>query len=335
MSSNTDNIINATEFKPSDVKYSKPKLNKAGGKAVGILNFKTNKSLYLRTPLMMTWGVNKFEDKATGKVTYDMALQFPRDDYRSEETDKFLAAMVAFQDQVKADVLANSKEWLNKAKMTAEVVDNLFHPMLKYPKDLSTGEFDLTKSPSLKLKLSYWDNKFDCEIYDLASTMLFPNEATPAITPLELIPKLSNVAVIIQCGGVWLANGKCGVTWKLFQAAVKPKPSMKGKCFLSFAGDMEGIQAILDAKDKDGKAIPMTSANNGQDTSTYDPFQKEQLAVMAEAKYITQFLDRDTRPDFAGPVVGPAIQSWFKNPKDVNKIVDSLQAQWDALPPLA
>ena len=237
MSSNTDNIINATEFKPSDVKYSKPKLNKAGGKAVGILNFKTNKSLYLRTPLMMTWGVNKFEDKATGKVTYDMALQFPRDDYRSEETDKFLAAMVAFQDQVKADVLANSKEWLNKAKMTAEVVDNLFHPMLKYPKDLSTGEFDLTKSPSLKLKLSYWDNKFDCEIYDLASTMLFPNEATPAITPLELIPKLSNVAVIIQCGGVWLANGKCGVTWKLFQAAVKPKPSMKGKCFLSFAGE--------------------------------------------------------------------------------------------------
>jgi multiple sugar transport system substrate-binding protein len=108
-----------------------------------------------------------------------------------------------------------------------------------------------------------------------------------------------------------------------------------GVDFMKFAGDMEGVQAMLDAKDADGKSIPMTSANKGQDTSTYDPFQKEQLAVMAEAKYITQFLDRDTRPDFAGPVVGPAIQSWFKNPKDVNKIVDSLQAQWDALPPLA
>ena len=108
-----------------------------------------------------------------------------------------------------------------------------------------------------------------------------------------------------------------------------------GADFLAFAGDMEGVQAMLDAKDADGKSIPMTSANKGQDTSTYDAFQKEQLAVMDEAKYITQFLDRDTRPDFAGPVVGPAIQSWFKNPKDVNKIVDSLQAQWDALPPLA
>lgn len=101
-----------------------------------------------------------------------------------------------------------------------------------------------------------------------------------------------------------------------------------GKDFLKFAGDMEGVQAMLDT------GVPMTSANKNQDTSTYDAFQKQQLAVMGEAKYITQFLDRDTRPDFAGPAVGPAIQEWFKNPKDVNKILESLQSQWDALPPL-
>jgi multiple sugar transport system substrate-binding protein len=101
-----------------------------------------------------------------------------------------------------------------------------------------------------------------------------------------------------------------------------------GKDFIKFAGDKEGMQAMLDT------GIPMTSANKNQDTSTYDAFQKQQLNVMSQAKYITQFLDRDTRPDFAGPVVGPAIQSWYKNPKDVNKIVDSLQAQWEALPEL-
>jgi multiple sugar transport system substrate-binding protein len=102
-----------------------------------------------------------------------------------------------------------------------------------------------------------------------------------------------------------------------------------GKDFLAFAGDMEGVQAMLDT------GVPMTSANKGQDTSAYDAFQTQQLAVMGEAKYITQFLDRDTRPDFAGPAVGPAFQEWFRNPKDVNKILESLQAQWDALPPVA
>lgn len=102
-----------------------------------------------------------------------------------------------------------------------------------------------------------------------------------------------------------------------------------GKDLIKFAGDMEGVQAMLDT------GIPMTSANNGQDTSTYDAFQTQQLAVMNEAKYITQFLDRDTRPDFAGPVVGPAIQSWFKDPSSVDSLLESLQSQWDALPPLA
>ena len=102
-----------------------------------------------------------------------------------------------------------------------------------------------------------------------------------------------------------------------------------GSDFVKFAGDKEGMQAMLDT------GIPMTSANKNQDTSSYDAFQTQQLAVMGKAKYITQFLDRDTRPDFAGPIVGPALQSWLKNPKDVNKIVDSLQKQWEALAPLS
>ena len=101
-----------------------------------------------------------------------------------------------------------------------------------------------------------------------------------------------------------------------------------GKDFIKFAGDMEGVQAMLDT------GVPLTSANKGQDKSSYDAFQNAQQAVMDEAKYITQFLDRDTRPDFAGPVVGPAFQSWFKDTSSTDSILESLQSQWDALPPL-
>jgi multiple sugar transport system substrate-binding protein len=102
-----------------------------------------------------------------------------------------------------------------------------------------------------------------------------------------------------------------------------------GKGLIKFAGDIEGVNAML------ATGIPMTSANKGQDVSTYDAFQTQQLAVMNEAKYITQFLDRDTRPDFAGPVVGPALQGWFKDPSSVDSMLESLQSAWDALPPLA
>ena len=57
--------------------------------------------------------------------------------------------------------------------------------------------------------------------------------------------------------------------------------------------------------------------------------------MIAEAKNVMNFLDRDCRNDFAGTTVGPAIQNFLKNPKDVNGIVDSMQEAWEALPELA
>ena len=37
----------------------------------------------------------------------------------------------------------------------------------------------------------------------------------------------------MTCGGIWFANGKFGVTWKLIQAMVqKPRAQLSGKCFL-------------------------------------------------------------------------------------------------------
>jgi multiple sugar transport system substrate-binding protein len=101
-----------------------------------------------------------------------------------------------------------------------------------------------------------------------------------------------------------------------------------GKELVKWLASKDGMQARLDSGNT------FTSANSGQDTSSYDPFQKQQLAVMGEAKYITQFLDRDTRQDFANPVVAPAIQNFLRAPKDINKILESVQAQWDALPAL-
>jgi hypothetical protein len=57
-----------------------------------------------------------------------------------------------------------------------------------------------------------------------------------------------------------------------------------GADLLKFAGDMEGVNATLAAKDANGALIPMTSANKGQDTSAYDPFQKEQACCYGRSQ---------------------------------------------------
>jgi len=88
-------IINATSFQPaSDIKYSKPKINKSGGKSVNVVSVKTSTALTLRTPLMLTWGVNEYVDDMSGKKTYNMALQFPNEEYKNDETSQFLNAMI-------------------------------------------------------------------------------------------------------------------------------------------------------------------------------------------------------------------------------------------------
>ena len=101
-----------------------------------------------------------------------------------------------------------------------------------------------------------------------------------------------------------------------------------GADLAGFLGSKEGIDAAVAAGDTN------IYISSDFDTSTYDAFNKQKLAVLGAAKNIGFFLDRDTRGDFAGPVVGPAIQSFLKNPKDLTKILDSTQAQWDALPAL-
>ena len=49
---------------------------------------------------------------------------------------------------------------------------------------------------------------------------------------MELLPKASNVALVLQCGGLWFINGKFGVTWKLVQGMVRPRASLRGKCHI-------------------------------------------------------------------------------------------------------
>ena len=231
-------ILSATNFNANnDVKYTKPKINKSGGKSVGILNSNNNKQLLLSTPIILTWGVNEFVDEQNGKKSYNMALQFPNDSYATEQNTKFLEAMKGFETKLKQDALKNSKEWLNKSKTSPEVVDALFTPMLKYPKDKNTGEFDYTRAPSLNVKLGYWNDEFDCEVYDHDQKQLFPANDATKTNLMALIPKSANVAVILKCGGLWFANGKFGCTWKLVQAAVKPKVSFKGKCLISLSSD--------------------------------------------------------------------------------------------------
>jgi hypothetical protein len=244
-------IVSGSAFNVNtDYVYTKPKLNANNGKSIGILNKHNMKSLYISTPLMLTWGVNEWSDDKTGKKTYDLALQFPNEE--NSECSAFLKNMQELEMRIKGDVITNCKEWLGKPKMSSDAVEALWSPMLKYPKDKASDEFDYSRAPSLKVKIQYWENVFkNVELYNESGALVFPNDDNTPIT--DFIVKGSNVATIIQCGGIWVANGKFGVTWKLFQAVVKPRTTLSGKCHI-----------VLSEKDKEKLVSPVDDDNDDE-----------------------------------------------------------------------
>ena len=229
-------IVEGSKFDAkADVVFTKPKVNSSGSKNVGILNSKTKKSLYLSTPLMLTWGINENDFDGSGRKTYDLSLQFPRgqDSNFSEETKNLLSSLEEYEQLIKDTAINSCKEWFGKAKMSEDVVEALFTPMLKYPKDQSTGEPDKTRAPTLRVKIPYYDNVFKIELYDTERELLFPSVDNSNLLPTQVIDKGQNIAVVIQSGGMWFANGKFGTTWKLVQAVVQPRESLYGKCHIN------------------------------------------------------------------------------------------------------
>ena len=236
MSSKT--ILSGASFNPSsDIKYSKPKVDARGAKSIGILNAGANSATYISTPLMLTWGVNEYIDEKSGKVSYDLALQFPNEEYAKDDTTNFMNNMIEFENKIKADAITNAKEWFGKTKMSEDAIDALWTPMLKYPKDKNSGESDTNRAPTLKVKIPYWEGEWKTELYDVNQRAIFPDPENNAITPKDLVAKGSHVAVVLLCGGIWFANGKFGVTWKLFQGVVKPKATMRGTCHIQLSSE--------------------------------------------------------------------------------------------------
>ena len=106
-----------------------------------------------------------------------------------------------------------------------------------------------------------------------------------------------------------------------FMMAARPKNEAAAKKFLGYLGTAaaQGIYVKSDPS--------VVSASSQADTSGYTKLQKKAVDYVAGAKSISQFMDRDTRPDFASTVMIPAIQQFIKNPDDIDGLTKSIESQ--------
>jgi multiple sugar transport system substrate-binding protein len=104
--------------------------------------------------------------------------------------------------------------------------------------------------------------------------------------------------------------------------SANPKNEAAAKALLKYIASPDALAAAVKAT-----KLPFISANENADTAAYSPLQKKSAELVGQAKNIAQFLDRDTRPDFASTVVIPEFQRFLRNPDDVDGVTKSLESQ--------
>ena len=103
----------------------------------------------------------------------------------------------------------------------------------------------------------------------------------------------------------------------------------QAKAFLEFMS--KGSTQLTFWKSSPG-AIPTA---NDVDQSQFPALTKKAAQIVSSAKRITQFFDRDSRPDFSGPnSMQGFLLKYLANPKqDTSSLQGQMQSFWDSLPP--
>lgn len=325
MSKSTPIVLKTAEWNTNALRYMQPKVNDRGGKSINIISTQSNRSLHISTPLMMTWGIGDYVDEKTGESDgkYSMSLVFPNDSYKTPATSMFLDKMKAFENQILDDAVKYSDAWFGE-ELSREVVKHNFFPFLKYTKDKVTKKFDYAKPPSIRARVPFYANKWGVEIYDTASKLLFPCE-NDNMTPMDFVPKSSQVATVIQCGGLWFGGKGWGVTWKVNQCVVKPQEvvSVYGKCHIELSTD--DIKAMdsaptssADVADED--EVETSTSKPAVDTTVDDSDAEEEEPAPAPEPEPVKKVVKKAAPAPA-PEPEPATDSAPKKKKVVKKAV--------------
>ncbi|MFJ6503837.1 ABC transporter substrate-binding protein [Streptomyces sp. NPDC091879] len=106
-----------------------------------------------------------------------------------------------------------------------------------------------------------------------------------------------------------------------FLLSKAPKNRSGAIKLLEFLGSPAAEQIYL-------KSDPnVVAASTKADTSSYSTLQKKAYDMISGAEHLTQFMDRDSRPDFTATVMQPALQKFIRDPKGIDGLLSSIERQ--------
>ena len=222
-------VIKATNLDLSKITFSDVKTDNHGRKMV-FVNYEGGKVLVQTPKMYVPNGLKRWRKKdATDNKddSFEMELSFSGED-KNADIREFHSKMEQFDELVKKQIMAHSKEWLGKPKVSMELVENAFYsPSVRVPMDKEGNVLDYPSRVRAKLDrerkgddftgrfLSYKKPPTPVLMFDESKTLMEMNEDNFE----SVVPKGSQVVAVLELVYLTITT-KVSAKWKLVQAKV-------------------------------------------------------------------------------------------------------------------
>jgi len=273
-------VIKASAIDIKNLKFSDPRKVGNNGVQVVYVNYGGGmNSLYVQPPRVdLKWDPTYYADNdENGKFTVEFALPGVGTD---DQITPFHDKMKAFDELMIDKAYDNRATWFkNGKKLTRDMIENVYTPMIKVSVDSETGEPDGKWPPAFKFKIKKQNSKYTCNVFDSSKNQLNVDntEAEDFVDLKNVLVKGATVNLILKCVSVWLINGKFGVTWQAEQIMVTQKPSVSltGCAFLKDDDDevpsSDVAEQVVDDSDDDDEEEEQTEVDEDDEEDEPEP----------------------------------------------------------------
>jgi hypothetical protein len=222
-------VIKATNLDLSKITFSDVKTDNHGRKMV-FVNYDGGKIMVQTPKMYVPNGLKRWRKKdATDNKddSFEMELSFSGED-KNADIREFHDKMEQFDELVKKQIMAHSKEWLGKPKVSMELIENAFYsPSVRVPMDKEGNVLDYPSRVRAKLDrerkgddftgrfLSYKKPPTPVLMFDESKNLIEMNEDNFE----SVVPKGSQVVAVLELVYLTITT-KVSAKWKLVQAKV-------------------------------------------------------------------------------------------------------------------
>ena len=255
MSVTTVSSFDAKKLSVSDVK----KLD--NGSSQVYINY-DGKRLRLQAPrLSVPYDAGDYKDNKKYKVSFS---------FKGMDTNPKVAAYFKVLEAIDNFVIdaatKSAAKWFKMPGASRDVVGTIYTPSVKYAIDQATGNRkDLPPTQSVALKTP--KGAFDTEMYD------HKNQSIEGLTPVEVLRRGAEVTPIVDATGIWIADKKFGLSWKLHQVRV------------DVAGEGGATRGFLGVEE-DSSSVPAVVGGAGSATGVSADDEEDLMSAVLPSKAV-------------------------------------------------